>query len=232
MPKRVFISYRREDTAADAGRICDRLRMVLPKDDVFMDVETIEGGEDFEKSILAAIDKSDAALVFIGKRWMMSRPGGDQPRICEAGDYVRLEVRSALAKGILVLPVLVDGALMPAPNLLPEDVRPLTARNALSLRHDGFDDDAENILAVILGTAAKVRLWDKRTGLAAKCLYAAAGAIAGFVALVVAAGLHKSVMGRSLSESIGDGFTVLLLAGCVVFGAGFGLYAAGRRGQA
>src|ERR1700683_2086180 len=129
MPKRFFLSYRREDTAADAGRIYDRLCLLLPKENVFMDVDTIEGGENFEQRILSAIDKSDAALVFIGKKWMASQPPSDQPRICEAGDYVRQEVRAALAKGILVLPVLVDGALMPAPNLLPEDVRPVTVRN-------------------------------------------------------------------------------------------------------
>jgi len=229
MPKRIFISYRREDTAADAGRIYDRLCLLLPKENVFMDVGTIEGGEDFEHSILSAIDKSDAALVFIGKKWMAAQPNGDQPRICEAGDYVRQEVRSVLAKGILVLPVLVDGALMPAPDLLPEDVRPVTARNGLPLRHDRFDDDAENILAVILGVSTKVRLWDKKGGLAVKLFYAASGAVLGFVALMVAAVVHEGIMERPLSVSIGTDFTMLLLIGCVVIGGGLGLYYEGRK---
>lgn len=129
-----------------------------------------------------------------------------------------------LGKGILILPVLVGGALMPAPDLLPENVRPVTARNALPLRHDRFDDDAENILAAILGASTKVRLWDKRGGLAVKCFYAAVGAIIGLAALVVAATVHERIMERPLSVSIGTVFTMLLLIGCAVSGAGFGLY--------
>jgi hypothetical protein len=229
MPKRIFISYRREDTASDAGRIYDRLCLLLPKQNVFMDVGAIGGGENFEQRIMSAIDDSDAALVFIGEKWMASRSGGDQPRIWEAGDYVRAEVRSVLDKGILVLPVLVGGALMPAPSLLPEDVRAVTARNALALRHDRFDDDAENVLAAILGTSVKNRAWENRRGFAAKFLYAAAGAIMGLAALVVAAIIHQRMMDRPLSVSIGTAFTVLLLIGCLVLGAGSGLYYHGHK---
>ena len=70
MPKTVFISYRREDTAPAAGRVYDRLSLVLSESNVFFDVSAIGGGEDFEKMITSAIGKSDAALIFIGDKWL------------------------------------------------------------------------------------------------------------------------------------------------------------------
>lgn len=70
MPKKVFISYRRDDTAAAAGRVYDQLSRLLSKPNVFFDVSTIGGGEDFVQRMSSEIGKSDAALVFIGdKGW-------------------------------------------------------------------------------------------------------------------------------------------------------------------
>jgi hypothetical protein len=228
MTKRVFISYRREDTAYAAGRIYDRLCRKLPQTKVFIDVTAIRGGEKFEQRTLSEISRSDAALVFIGKKWMEPRPGEDQARICESDDYVRAEVRSVLNREMLVLPVLVDGALMPAPDLLPEDVRPLTARNALILRHDRFDDDAENIFAAILRVAAKHGPWHKKKPLA-RLGFAILGLILGLAVLVTAAIVHQAVMGRPLGASIGTEFTILLLIASTVVGAGLGFYYDARK---
>src|ERR1700681_3610667 len=114
MLKRGFISYRREDTAPAAGRVYDRLCGLLPQANVFIDVSAIRGGEVFEQRTLSEIGRGDAALVFIGKKWLDPRPGGDRARIWEAADYVREEVRAVLTRDMLVLPVLVDGAPMPA----------------------------------------------------------------------------------------------------------------------
>jgi hypothetical protein len=223
MTKRVFISYRREDTASAAGRIYDRLCQKLPQTNVFIDVTAIRGGEKFEQRTLSEIGRSDAALVFIGKKWMDPRPGGDKARIWEADDYVREEVRSVLNRDMLVLPVLVDGALMPAPDLLPEDVRPLTARNALILRHDRFDDDAENIFAAILCASAKHRPWDKKKPLV-RLGFAALGLIIGLAVLVAAALVHEEIMARPLAASIGTEFTILLLMASIMVGAVLGFY--------
>ena len=65
MAKKVFISYRREDTAPAAGRVYDRLSRLLSKRNVFFDVSTISGGENFESRIVSGIERSDAALAFI-----------------------------------------------------------------------------------------------------------------------------------------------------------------------
>ena len=227
MPKRVFISYRREDTAPAAGRVYDRLCRLISKSNVFFDVSTISGGEIYDRKIMTEIERSEAALVFIGKSWLMSN---GRMRLQEPDDYVRAEVRAVLARPMLVLPVLVDGAQMPPPDQLPDDIRALSTRNALTLRHESFDDDTENIVAAVLGVAEGARPWDDRGRLAVKVGYAAAGLLVAAIVLMVAAVTHFWVAGRPLSASIGEAATTFLLLAAAAIGVGVGLgYEARRR---
>src|SRR5262245_12953143 len=227
VPKRVFISYRREDTAPAAGRVYDRLCRLLSKQNVFFDVSTISGGEIYDRKIMAEIERSEAVLVFIGKSWLTS---SGRARLQEPDDYVRAEVRAALGRPILVLPVLVDGAQMPPPDQLPDDIRALSTRNALLLRHESFDGDTENVVAAVLGVAEGARLWDDRGRLAVKIGYAAVGLVVASIALMIAAVTHFWVAGRPLSASIGEAATTLLLLAGAAIGIGLGLgYEARRR---
>jgi len=227
VPKRVFISYRREDTAPAAGRVYDRLCRLISKSNVFFDVRTISGGEIHDRKIMTEIERSEAALVFIGKSWLMSN---GRMRLQEPDDYVRAEVRAVLARPMLVLPVLVDGAQMPPPDQLPDDIRALSTRNALTLRHESFDDDTENIVAAVLGVAEGARPWDDRGRLAVKVGYAAAGLLVAAIVLMVAAVTHFWVAGRPLSASIGEAATTFLLLAAAAIGVGVGLgYEARRR---
>ena len=228
MPKRVFISYRREDTAAAAGRVYDRLARVLAKPNVFFDVSTIAGGEDFVQRIAAEITKSDAALVFIGDKWLEQSAPGGRARIFEPDDYVRAELRATLSRPVLVLPVLVGGAHMPKAELLPEDIRAITTKNALPLRHESFDDDTENIVAAVLGLKAGERAWEERP-LGTRIGATIGGAIAGCLLVLFVALMHFWVMGRPLSASIGAPLTTMILAAAALAGAWIGWrYKAGK----
>lgn len=222
MAKRIFISYRRDDTGPVAGRIYDRLSVLLSKPNVFFDVSTIKGGENFEKSIVAAIAKCDGALVFIGDKWLEATPPSNS-RIWGDKDYVRAEVREALGRPMMVLPILVAGTRMPDEDHLPEDIRDITLRNALPLRHESFDDDAENIVAALLGRSQRERDWEKRSGPLSRLAYTATGVVAGAAALLAAALVHFWVFDRALSASIGAPMTVLLGISTVVIGGVGGL---------
>lgn len=223
MPKRVFISYRREDTAAAAGRVYDRLSRLLAKPNVFFDVSTIAGGEDFAQRIASEIGKSDAALVFIGDKWLDKTEPSGRARIFEPDDYVRAELRTALSRPLLVLPVLVGGARMPRPGQLPEDIRAITAKNALPLRHESFVDDTENIVTAVLGLSAAERAWEDKGSLGIKIAYAVGGALAVSMLLLLIALLHHWVLGRPLSASIGAPLTTLILIAGAIIGAWLGL---------
>jgi hypothetical protein len=124
---------------------------------------------------------------------------------------------------MLILPILVAGARMPKPAQLPEDVRPVTGKNAMPLRHESFDDDAENIVAAVLGVSAKDRAWEDQGTLRAKIGYGIGGAIAASALLLVAALAHFWVLARPLSASIGGPLTTLLLIGGAICGFWLGL---------
>ena len=82
MPKqRIFISYRRSDTAGHAGRLYDYLKNYFGAERVFFDVDTIEAGTDFEKKINAELDHSQVVLVLIGKAWLNSKDAAGNRRL-------------------------------------------------------------------------------------------------------------------------------------------------------
>jgi hypothetical protein len=128
---KIFISYRREDSATMTGRMYDWLTLRLPKEDVFIDIDSVGYGANFVQRIQETIPKCKAVLVVIGPHWL-GQDGAVSP-------YVRMEVEMALSKGVQVIPVLVDGATMPAPQQLPETMRTLVYLNAASVRTTGRD---------------------------------------------------------------------------------------------
>ena len=229
MPKRVFICYRREDTAAAAGRVYDRLWRLLSKSNVFFDVNTIAGGENFETKIASEIQRSDAVLIFVGEKWLYRDSDGNA-RIWDDNDYVRTEVRAALGRATLVLPILVDGVQMPKPELLPDDIRAIAARNALPLRHESFDGDTEVILRTILGDSDQERPWEHKSRLIARIGYAAAGVFLALIGLLGAALAHFWLLGQPISATIGDDATTAVLVAALAAGAWAGwAYEARRR---
>ena len=231
MPKRVFISYRREDTAPAAGPVYDRLSRLLSKSNVFFDVSTIGGGENFETAIASQVAKSDAALVFIGDKWLAPVQPAGKSRIWDPDDYVRAEVNAALTRDVLVLPVLVSGARMPKPEQVPEDIRAITTKNALPLRHESFDDDVENIVAAVLGGVEKNRSWEDKGRLWSKIIYAAIGTFSVLTLILVVALTHFLVLARPLSTSIGAPLTALMLIAGSLSGVWIGLtYERRKRG--
>ena len=141
---RVALSYRRADTAAQTGRLYDRLVQVLGAERVFMDVDSIRLGDDFVQAIEGAVDRADVLIVVIGKGWLTDERG--ERKIDDPHDFVRLEVGAALRSGKRIIPVLVNGATMPAARELPEDLRALHTRQALSLSDHRFHSDVDQLV--------------------------------------------------------------------------------------
>jgi len=106
----VFISYRREETAAYAGRIRDRLVQEFGQDQIFMDIDTIELGVDFTKVIDEAVAEVDVLLCIIGRNWLTIEDGNGKPRIDDPTDFVHLEIANAIKRDIRVIPILVKNA--------------------------------------------------------------------------------------------------------------------------
>ena len=145
----VFISYRREDSASQAGRLSDHLGTHFGGDRVFIDVGAIQLGEDFARKIRDGLTVSDALLAVIGKRWLDARDDAGQRRIDNANDFVRIEIATALERGTWVVPVLVSGAAMPCEHELPEPLVPLARCNAIDISDARFTSDIKTLIEAL-----------------------------------------------------------------------------------
>jgi hypothetical protein len=136
----IFISYRRQDSSGHTGRLRDNLRARFGKL-VFQDVDGIADGEVFESVLDKALKDCEVALVVIGPAWLTSTDAQGKRRLDDPQDWVRVETRLLLQRGIRVIPVLVGGAQMPQAADLPEDMRPLAKRQCRELRDTAWDAD-------------------------------------------------------------------------------------------
>ncbi len=143
---RVFVSYRRQDARHVAGRLADRL---VERFHVFMDMDTIEPGTDFTDVIRQAVEECDVFLAVIGAQWMDVKDDQGQRRLNDSGDWVVAETVAALRRNVPVIPVLVDGAVMPARSELPPELSPLASRQAVTIRHESFSSDVSRLIAAI-----------------------------------------------------------------------------------
>lgn len=141
----VFISYRRGDSSGAAGRLFDRLEQALGRSRIFMDVDSIEPGLDFVDVLNRHLAQCDVMLAVIGPKWLSSADGQGRRRIEDDADFVRMEIESALSRGVRVIPVLVDGCAPIAAIDLPEALKALARRQAIEIRHDRFGVDADQL---------------------------------------------------------------------------------------
>ena len=175
---RIFISYRREDSAGDAGRLADHLNRRFGSASVFLDIETIDPGTDFERALTSSLQETAAMLVVIGPRWTTLVKADGSRRLDDPGDYVRREVEAALGRDIPVVPVLVQGAHLPRKEDLPESLASLVKRQVATLDHAEFHDDAERLCDRL----AKVIVVEGSTGRgAARKWWPVAGVVAAVV---------------------------------------------------
>jgi hypothetical protein len=133
------------DAAAWAGRIHDRLTSRFGREQVFIDVDDIEPGVDFVKTLSDRVGNCDALVAIIGKRWLTIRERCFRKRLDNPNDYVRIEIEAALERGIRVIPILVDGAGMPREVALPRGLKALARRSGIEISHARFDSDCERL---------------------------------------------------------------------------------------
>jgi hypothetical protein len=145
----IFLSYRREDSEGQAGRLYDDLVAVFGSDSVFMDVAAIQPGRDFRKSIDQSLNSCGVFLSLIGKSWLTAKDISGQRRLDDPADFVRIETAAALKRDIPVVPVLVQGASAPKSDQLPDDLKELAFRNAVELTHARWASDIQVLIKAL-----------------------------------------------------------------------------------
>ncbi len=145
----IFISYRREDTAANAGRLYDRLSDRFGEDRVFMDVDSIAIGLDFTKAVIEAVSVCNILLVLVGGDWLTITDSRGRRRIDNPDDWVRVEIETALQRDIPIVPIVVDEAALPRAEELPPSLQPFVRRQAFRLSHTGFKSEIASLITAI-----------------------------------------------------------------------------------
>jgi hypothetical protein len=152
---RIFISYRREETAYSAGWLFDRLGDRFGGQ-IFKDVDSIEPGDDWVEVITTVVASCDVLLALIGDRWLTVTDEDGRRRLDDPDDFVRLEIEAALTRNVRVIPILVEGARMPRDTELPPSLAKLARRQALVLSPTNFD--TSRLLRVLDKTLTDVRI--------------------------------------------------------------------------
>jgi TIR domain len=150
----IFVSYRRNDSEGEAGRLYDDLVEMFGDRSVFMDVADITVGRDFRKAIDENVAKCGALLALIGPGWVDAKNDSGGRRLDDPADFVRIETASALKRDVPVVPVLVRGAKMPRTDQLPDDLKELAYRNCVEVTHARWKSDIKILvraLRTILG---------------------------------------------------------------------------------
>jgi hypothetical protein len=151
---RIFISYRRDDAGYVAAVLNEKIQSRFGPDSVFLDVDHIPLGVDFREHINQAVSQCDILLAIIGDQWLDARNERGGRRIEDPADYARIEIEAALKRNIPTIPILIDRAVIPPADALPESLRSLAFRNAAELRagrdfHTHADRLIEGLVALL-----------------------------------------------------------------------------------
>src|SRR5215472_6170101 len=136
----IFLSYRRDDSLSICRQLAGKLMQRIGKTNVFLDIDSIVGGDIFPMQLAASLRQSDVVAIIIGPGWLGVTNEFGQRRLDLPGDFVRQEVEAAFAERKSVVPVLVNSATMPSVVVLPLPLQPLARLTPLVMRNEADVD--------------------------------------------------------------------------------------------
>jgi Sulfatase-modifying factor enzyme 1/TIR domain len=209
MANKVFISYRHDDAGHAAGRVHDRLEREFGADLLFMDVHAIPLGVNFIKVLREEVAKCDVLLALIGPNWLNVRGEDGNRRLDNPGDFLRIEIATALQRDIPVIPILLDDAKMLKADQLPKDLEELSVRNGIDIRQRSFRSDMDNLIGRMKGNRDPFSYVPKKED---RMVWSWIGATTAAVVTIVAVGVtsipfrwsgpHPAVPGASQTATI------------------------------
>ena len=142
----VFLSYRRDDAQAEAGRLHDALIGRFGHGCAFMDTTDVPVADDWPGALRSAVSEAHVVIVVIGPEWLLARDEWGRRRIDDERDWVRQEILLALQNEKALMPLLVRHASMFPPKALPDDISSLATKQARSVRGETWNDDVEVVI--------------------------------------------------------------------------------------
>jgi hypothetical protein len=158
----VFISYRRTDAQSASRQLAEALKLRFGQDEVFFDTRDVAAGTEWRRKAIGRVQAADVVLAVIGPHWAAAVEERKRRGLLDPADedLVRLEIETAFANRVIVIPVLVDDAEMPAREALPRPFRPLADVQAQTLRHVSWDNDVAALAEAVAHLAAQPRPWE------------------------------------------------------------------------
>ena len=155
---KVFISYRRADSAACANKLYRHLSMRFGKDLVFQDVDDIHPGDDFLETLRKELAECEIFLILIGPHWLVDQQG--RRRLEDSNDILRMEIVQALSSKGTIIPILFSGTQMPSEKELPAILQPLSRRQAVAIEEEQWSEKVarlvERLREIILPSADQI----------------------------------------------------------------------------
>ncbi|MFD8169529.1 toll/interleukin-1 receptor domain-containing protein [Streptomyces cellulosae] len=146
----VFINYRRGPDATDAvQRLRDRLSQHFGDAQVFLDTSSMLPGSRYPDDLKHRVHDCEVLLVTIPEGWLEAKDPAGVRCLDRPDDWVRREIELALAAGKTVMPILLDSAKPPPPDLLPISIRDLSLRQAHRITVEGWDAAVEELIATL-----------------------------------------------------------------------------------
>jgi hypothetical protein len=210
MPRKMFISYRRQDSAANALGIGQYLENVFGRKNVFIDVD-MRAGAKFPILLEKRLSECKVMLVLIGPAWLDAQDDQGHRRLDHLDDWVRLEISHALKRDITVIPVRVNGAELPTKAALPEDIRGLLDYQAVSVTTTGFRNEMSGLVRDIKSISEPTS-WRVFGGMVAGIMLLAIG-VAFYLELPTIRNAYKGthsfapIFGNVASDSIWNGIS-------------------------
>ena len=147
MAGKIFINYRRKLNLVEARLLKKVLERDLGAGRVFLDESGLEGGQHWPHTLEAQVDAAAAMVSLIPRGWAEITDENGGRRLDNPDDFVRFEIARAFTQAIPLLPLRLDGAAMPTVAELPPNLALLPFQQAMLLRSESFDDDADKIAA-------------------------------------------------------------------------------------
>jgi TIR domain len=156
---KIFVNYRRDDSAPHALSIAQYLERRFGAHNVFIDIDRMRAGQNFHEVLQQRLSLCDVMLTIIGPSWRDARDEAGRRRLDDPEDWVRLEISKAFANDVTVIPVLVGGATLPKPADLPEDIRPLVQRQLVTITTNSFRSDMAGLERDLRAIVRAYRRW-------------------------------------------------------------------------
>ena len=146
MPGKIFVNYRRDDSAAHALNVAQYLERTFGARNVFLDIDRMRAGQNFPDVLNDKLSACKVMIAVIGPSWVTLTNDDGQRRLDDPEDWVRLEIAHALKRNIAVIPILVGGAVLPKKSDLPDDLKPLLQRHVATITTNGFRNEMAGLV--------------------------------------------------------------------------------------